>query len=322
MTSRRDFLVTTGLGVLAPAQLVAQPKPVRVGILSPRKLAESSYAPHLVRRLEELGYHDGRTMVLEYRSSDGVVDRYPKLARDLLEKDCGLIFAITNHSAQALHEARPSGPVVFLAIEGDPLRAGLVPNLRRPTGNFTGVYVPQEEMVAKRIEILREAVPVRHLLLLTDPLGKHQLESARKAAEPAGIQLTVVEFPRPPYDFEGAFETGRKANVDAVMLLDSPRFSDDQVLIAALLLKYRLPSVTFSVQHVRAGFLLAYSPNQSKFARRAVEIGVQILKGAKPVDIPVEQADEFELTVNAKTASALGVKMPGSVLVRATRVIE
>jgi putative tryptophan/tyrosine transport system substrate-binding protein len=322
MTSRREFLFAGTVGALAPAHVLAQQKTVRVGVLSPRSLSESSYAPHLVRRLEELGFRPGSTMALEYRSTDGVVERFAPLARELIDRRCDIIFALGLLPTQALRDARAQMPVVFLAIEGDPIRQGLVSNLRRPEGNFTGVYIPQEAMVGKRFEVLREVMPVRRLLVLVDPAGKALVEIARRYAELAGIDLTIVQFSRPPYDFEGAFAQGLRAKVEAAMLLDSPRFSNDRVEISALLLKHRLPSTSYSVQHVQAGILMSFSANQSKAARRTAELGVQILRGAKAADIPVEQADEFELSINAKTARALGVKMPESVLARATRIVQ
>lgn len=322
MTSRRRFLFAAALGAIAPADVLAQQKMVRVGVLSPRALSASAYAPHLVRRLEELGYRDGSAMVLEYRSSDGVVERYAALARELIERRCDLVITLGLLPARALRDARAQMPVVFLAIEGDPVKDGLVSNLRRPEGNLTGVYIPQEAMVGKRFEVLREVLPVRRLLVLADPTGKAQVEIARRNAELAGIELTIVQFSRPPYDFDAAFAQGLRARVEAAMLLDSPRFSNDRAEISALMLKHRLPSISYSVQHAEAGMLMSFSANQLKFARRAAEIGVQILKGAKPADIPVEQADEFELTINARTAKALGVKIPESVLARATRIVQ
>ena len=317
---RRELLVAA-LGAIAPAAL-AQRKTARVGILSPRALSESAYAPHLVRRLEELGYRQGSTMALEYRSADGVVERYAALARELIEQECDLIFTLGLLPARALRDARAPVPVVFLAIEGDPVREGLVSNLPRPEGRLTGVYIPQEAMVGKRFEILREVLPVRRLLVLADPTGKALVETARRSAQLAGIELTIVQFTRPPYDFEAAFQQGLRAEVEAVMLLESPRFSNDRAAISPLMLKHRLPSISYSIQHVEAGMLMSFSANQAKAARRTAELAVQILKGAKPADIPVEQADEFELTINAKTAKALGVKIPESVLARATRIVQ
>jgi putative ABC transport system substrate-binding protein len=322
MTSRRKFLFAATIGVAVPARVVAQQRTVRVGVLSPRPVSESAYAPHLVRRLEELGYRHGSTMALEYRSADGVVERFATLARELVQRQCDLVFTIGLLPARALRDARAQMPVVFLSTEGDPVKEGLVSNLRRPEANVTGVYIPQEAMVGKRFEVLREVLPVRRLLLLADPFGKTLVQIARRNAELAGIELTIVQFSRPPYDFDGAFAQGLRARVEAAMLLDSPRFSTDRTEISALLLKHRLPSISYSVQHTEAGILMSFSANQPKAARRTAELGAQILKGSNPADIPVEQVDEFELSINAKTARALGVKMPESVLARATRIVQ
>jgi putative ABC transport system substrate-binding protein len=225
--------------VLAPACALAQQRPIRIGFLSPRPLAESNYAPTVVKRLAELGYREGREAMLEYRSADGRVSRYPGLAAELLADKCDLIFAIDTAPAKALREARSAVPVAFLAIERDPVTAGVVTQLRRPDGNATGVYIPQEAMVGKRIQILREMLPVRRVLVLSDPISQHLLPAAQKAAAATGIGLTIIELTKLPYDYAGAFEMGRKENVEAVMLVESPRFSTDRAHIAALLNKHR-----------------------------------------------------------------------------------
>src|SRR5437764_5572932 len=183
MTTRRQFLLASAIGAVAPAGAFAQPRQPRIGLLSPRALAESSYAPHLVRRLEELGYRDGSTMALEYRSAEGVYDRFSKLAIELVERKCDVVFSLGIVATHALRNARPLSPVVFLATEGDPVKAGLVSDLRRPDGNSTVVYIPQEALVEKRIELLREVVPLRRLLVLADFIGKDLLDTARRAAE-------------------------------------------------------------------------------------------------------------------------------------------
>jgi putative ABC transport system substrate-binding protein len=322
MTNRRQFLLASATAGLASRAALAQQHPVRIGILGPRSVTESSYTPHLVQRLQELGYRDGSTALLEVRSAEGVVDVYPKLAKQLFERKCDLIFAVGSTPARALRDARSPVPVVFLAVEQDPLKAGIVSDLRRPDGNRTGVYVPQEAMVAKRIELLRELLPLRRLLVLGDPTSKYLVDVARRAAQAAGVQATIVEFSRLPYDFEGALANARKAKAEAVMLLDSPRFSIDGPAIAALFLKHHLPSVGSSMRNAEVGMLLSFSANQTKAARRTAELGVQVLKGAKPADIPVEQADEFELVINAKTAKALGIRLPESIMARATRIVS
>jgi putative ABC transport system substrate-binding protein len=312
------------IGAVAPALIFAQTRPMRIGMLGPRSLAESNYAPGVVRRLAELGYRDGAGAVIEYRSSEGFADRYPRLARELTALQCDLIFAIgTELVARALQDARSLAPLVFVAVDYDPLEKGIVGSLRRPDRNTTGVYVPENALVAKRLEVMHEVVPAaRRFLVLSDTIIQHLLPMARKAAEAAGVQLTIVEFSSQPYDYEKAFQAGLNAKVQAAIVLTSSVFSTDRRKITALLAKYRLPGIGGSLQNAEAGFLLGLTVDTAKFTRRAAEIGVRILKGARPADIPVEQADEFELAINAKTAQMLGIKIPESVLARATRIIS
>jgi putative ABC transport system substrate-binding protein len=321
---RRQFLLASALGVLAPTCAFAQARSVRIGMLSARSLDASFYAGPIVQRLGELGYRESAGMSLEYRSAEGYVDRYPKLARELIDLKCDLIFAIGPElAAGALRDARTSIPVVFLAIDYDPLEKRIVTSLSRPDGNITGVYVPQGALAAKRLEIMHEVVPTaRRFLVLADVFSKDQLEAVRKTANAAGVQLTIVEFSKQPYDFAGAFETGRKAGVQALIGLASGVFASNVATISALLAKYRLPSAGTSAAMAGRGFLLSYGPDVPKTTRRVAEIGARILRGAKPADIPVEQADEYELVINAKTARALGLKIPESVLARATRIVQ
>jgi putative ABC transport system substrate-binding protein len=312
------------IGAVAPALIFAQTRPTRIGMLGPRSLAESNYAPGVVRRLAELGYRDGAGTVIEYRSTDGYAERFPKLARDLIDLKCDVIFAIgAEQAARALQDARSPAPVVFVAVDYDPLEKGIVDSLRRPDRNTTGVYVPQNALVAKRLEIMREVIPTaRRFLVFSDMFTRDQISAARNATDAAGVQLTVIEFSRQPYDYENAFQAGLNAKVQAAIVLSSPVFSTNRSKITALLAKHRLPGIASSLQHAEAGFLLGLNADAVKLTRRAAEIGVRILKGARPADIPVEQADEFELAVNAKTARMLGIKIPESVLARATRIIS
>jgi putative tryptophan/tyrosine transport system substrate-binding protein len=293
-------------------------------MLAPRPLNESFYAPGILRRLAELGYRESTGMVLEYRSSDGFADRYPKLARELIDLKCDVIFAIgAELSVRALQAARAPMPVVFLAIEYEPLEKGIIKSLARPEGNMTGLYLPQNQMGAKRLQIMHEALPAaRRFLVFADATSKGQLVAIRDAAEAAGLQLTVVEFSGLPYDFAGAFEAGKKAKVEGFVGLSSGVFAAGEKPIAALLLKHRLPGIGSTLRMSDAGYLLGFNADVIKVTRRVAEISARILKGAKPADIPVEQADEFELAINAKTARALGIKIPESVLARATRIVQ
>ena len=323
MTTRRRFLLASAAGALAPASAFAQARPVKIGVLSPRPLAESSYSPGVIQRLAELGYREGEGMIFEFRSAAGA-ERFPRLARELIDLKCDVIFAMgPEQTARALQDARSSVPVVFLAVDYDPVGKGVVGSLRNPDRNTTGVYVPQNELVAKRLEIMREVIPrARGFLALADAFSKDQIDSVSKAAEAARVQLSVIEFPKQPYDLVGAFEAGRKAKVEALIGLSSPVFAANEAAISALLLKYRLPGIGATLRGTQAGYLLGYNVDIAKVSRRAAEIGARILKGAKPAEIPVEQADEFELLINSKTARALGLKIPESVRARATRIIQ
>jgi len=292
-------------------------------MLGPVPLEKSIYAPGVVRRLAELGYRDGAGAILEYRSSDGAADRYPKLARDLVDLKCDVIFTIGGEApARALQSAGSPVPIVFLAVDYDPIEKGIVTSMRKPDRNSTGLYVQQNALVAKRLEILREVIPgVRRLMIIVDVFSRDQLPSARKAADLAGVELKLVEFTKLPYDFAAAFDAGAKAKSQAFMALASPVFTANAAVISDHLAKYRLPGIGSSMVHAQAGYLLSFGVDPSKVSRRVAEIGARILKGAKPAEIPVEQADEFELVINAKTARSLGVKVPESVLARATRIV-
>lgn len=319
MSTRRQLLHLASLAMLAPCLVRAQARPPRIGILSARPLAESFYAGGVVKRLEELGYR-----TYEYRSADGSIARYPILARELVDAKCDLMFAIgPAQTALALRDAQSRAPVVFLAVDYDPIEKGVVSSLSRPGGNITGIYVPQAELAVKRMQIMLEVAPgARRLLVFADLYSLEQLAAVSKAAEKARVELTAIEYSTPPYDYEAAFESGRKAGAQAFVGLASPVLAADNAMLSALLVKYRLPGAGTSVPHAEAGFLLSYGADVTKVPRRAAEIGDRVLKGAKPATIPVEQADEFDLAINARTAQMLAIKIPESVLARATRIVR
>jgi len=230
---------------------------------------------------------------------------------------------ISEPAARAFRDARSSIPVVFLAFDYDPVEKGMIASLRRPGGNMTGVYVPQAALIAKRLEIAQEVLPgANRFLVLTDVHTKDQLAALRTAAAARRVQLTVVEYAQQPYDFPAGFEAGRREKVDALILFFSPEFTASRAKLSALFASYKLPVIVPGVMAANPGILVSYSQNQAKIFRRAAEIGVQILKGTKAAEIPVEQPLEFDLVVNLKTAKALGVKIPYSVMARATKVIE
>jgi putative ABC transport system substrate-binding protein len=318
---RRQFLFAAGALLAAPQIALAQARTARIGFLGPRQ--KSVLTPAVLKRLGELGFVEGKNLIVENRSADGVVERFPSLARELIQLKCDLILAVgTEYAARALRDAKTTIPVVILANDYDPVAAEIVSNLRRPGGNVTGVYVPEAGMAVKRLELMREIVPkAKRFLVLADRFSKNSLESVRKAADKMHVEINAETFTTVPYDFESAFARGRAAGIEVVIVLSSPVFLDHRKTIAELALKHRQASAGFSLM-AEAGLLLSYSAKFEKAFSRAGDIAASILGGAKPGDIPVEQATEFELAINMKTARTLGIAFPQSIAVRADLVIE
>jgi putative tryptophan/tyrosine transport system substrate-binding protein len=209
---------------------------------------------------------------------------------------------------------------VFFADDYDPLRAGVIASLARPGGNITGVYLPEPELVAKRVQIMREALPAaRRMLVFSDPFTKEQLAPAREAAKAAGFALTVVEFTKPPYDLVEPLESYSKT--DALMVLTSPALLAQLETLRRPLATHRIPSIGTGAFADR-GLLFGFGALARQALYRTAEMGVAILKGAKPASIPVEQPREFQFVVNAKAAGEMGIKIPPAVLARATRIIQ
>ncbi len=321
MMTRRQFLLAGALSALFAPLVQAQARAPRIGIMSGLPLDRSAYGGPLVRSLADLGYRDGVGAILEYRSADGLTDRYPKQARELVDLKCDLIFAVgSEFPVRALMKLGTPVPTVFWAGDYDPLEKGIVKSLARPEGNVTGVYAPQGTLVAKRLDLLREVRPgARRFLVLADAWSRDHVPDARKAAVVAGVELTVVEFSKEPYDLAQAFATGQQAGAEGIIVLNSPVFRTHFGEILALGTKHRLPSAGSGGY---PGILLGYHADLGKGAARVAALGARILKGVKPADIPVEQQNEFQFVVNLKTARALGLKVPQSLMLRATRVIE
>jgi putative tryptophan/tyrosine transport system substrate-binding protein len=323
MNRREWALALVAFGAAAvSANALAQVRQVRIGVLGPRP--RSVLFPAALKRLGELGYVEGRNMVVEYRSAEGVVERFPTLARELILARCDLIFAVgAEHPARALLDAKTGIPIVILAHDYDPVRAGIVSNLRRPGGNVTGMVNPEAAVAAKRLELLREALPKsRRFLLLADRFSRDQLEAVHEVARRLHVELVAETFATPPYDYDAAFARGRVAGIDAVVVLDSPVFADQGTRISQLLVKHRLPAATFRAVVHEPGFLIGYGIDATKAYAPAGDIAARILKGARPGDIAVEQVTAYEFVVNLRTAKAFGMSIPQSIAVRADRAIE
>jgi putative ABC transport system substrate-binding protein len=271
---------------------------------------------------------EGRNIVTEIRSAEGKPERLPALAAELIALKVDVIVAAGGTSAAlAAKQATKTIPIVFPAAD-DPVTSGLVASLARPGGNLTGLALLSPELVGKCLEQIKEAVPwVSRVAVLWQPgtaperAEKDILQEADLAAGALGLRLPLVRA-RGPEDFPRAFAEIKRRQADALTVLSSPVFVAERRRIAELAIKNRLPTVFAFRSYVDAGGLMSYGPNIADLFRRAATYVDKILKGAKPADLPVEQPTTFELAVNLKTAKALGLTIPSSMLGRATHVIE
>jgi putative ABC transport system substrate-binding protein len=277
--------------------------------------------------LRDLGYVDGRSVVIDYRDAEGKYDRLPALAAELVALKVDVIVAADTPAALAAKQATRTLPIVFIGA-GDPVTIGLVTSLARPGGNVTGLSLLAPELVGKRLELLKQAVPgVARVAALWQPgfvgerTEKDMLKEVEVAARALRVQLQYVEA-RGPADFDRAFSDMTRARADALTVLGSAMFANERRRVVDLAAKNRLPGVYGFREYVDAGGLMAYGPNVADLFQHAAIYADKILKGAKPGDLPVEQPTKFELVINRKTAKALGLTIPPSVLGRADQVIE
>jgi putative ABC transport system substrate-binding protein len=312
----------------APLAVEAQPpgKVYRVGILT-NKASDSAEARQWQAfrlGLRERGWIEGENIVLEYRWTEGNFARLPELVADLVRIRVDLIVARSSAWVQPAKEATSSIPIVFLT-HADPVGSRHVASLARPGGNITGLAVLMTDLAPKELELLSTAVPVakRIAVLWSPDTPSHP--PALKAVEEAGRTLRVqvqAVGARTAAELEGAFAAMARARAQAVMVLGNPLFFAERQRVAELAIKHRLPTMSNLKDIVEAGGLMSYSPNWDDLYRRGAVYVDKIFKGAKPADLPVEQATKFELVINLKTAKALGLTIPQSVLARADQIIE
>ena len=328
---RRAFLATLTGGLLAaPLAAKAQPagKVARIGYLS---ASSPPIAPHqheaFLQGLRDLGYVEGRNLVIEYRFAERKFERLPALAAELVALKVDVIAAGNTPAALAAKQATRTLPIVFWGA-ADPVTDGLITSLARPGGNVTGLTGVASDLVGKRLELLTQTVPgVSRVAVLWHPGGqgertaKDMLKATDVAARALGVRLQSVEA-RGPADIDRAFSEMTGARAGAVTVVGSVMFFIERRRLVDLAAKSRLPAVYTIREFVDAGGLMAYGPNQADLNRRAATYVVKILKGANPGDLPVEQPTKFELVINLKTAKALGLTIPPSLLQRADQVIE
>ncbi len=320
------IVVMISLGTLpAPTPVGAQQavKVPRIGVLRPGAPPDHLLEAFRVA-LRELGYAEGRNIVLEYRWAEGKLERLPELAAELVRLKVDLVTTWSTPAALAARNATPAVPIVFGGV-GDPVRVGIVASLARPGGNATGVSMLAEELSGKRLELLRETVPratrVAMLWNSTNPSMVSRAQETQAAARALGVTLQSLGV----YDlttFDGAFATMTRARPDALLTLIDPFTNQHRRRIVDFAAAQHLPAIYEARELVDAGGLMAYGPSLAAMQRRVATYVDKILKGAKPADLPVEQPTRFELVINLKTAKALGLTIPPSLMVRADQVIQ
>ena len=323
---RRAFLCGLTLGTLA-VPLVARAQPIsvaRIGVLATGNPRSAAPIQAFEQKLRELGYVEGQNLAIEARPAEGKIDRLPDLAAELVRSKVDLIVASGSEATlRAVRKTTSTMPIVMIAIDYDPIKAGYISSLAHPGGNITGVFFQQLELTSKRLEICREAVPkATRVAILWDAFSANQLSPAETAAQALGLSLLRLELKDPPYDYEGAIQLVVRRGGNALFVPSSPLVYRDRTRIANAALKNRLPTIFAHREHVEAGGFIGYGPNMSDMYRRAAVYVDRILKGAKPADLPVEQPTKFELVINLKTAKAIGVTIPQSLLLRADQVIQ
>jgi putative tryptophan/tyrosine transport system substrate-binding protein len=297
----------------------AQTKIARIGFLTP---ASGGVWPEFVAALRALGYVEGQTITFEVRPAGDSLDRLPELAADLVRSKVDVIVAVSPPAILAAKHATSTIPVVMGFWGGEGLlESGLVTSFARPGGNVTGVYMLAAELDAKRFELLLQALPNARKVAVLNPGDGWMFTEVRQAARAAGIQLHITDPPGSE-GYDRLFDTMAKARVDAVLVLSFPRFYYDHQRIIEAAAKRRIPAMYEWGEIGRDGGLLAYGPVRAELNRSVASYVDRILKGAKPGDLPIEQPTQFELVVNLRTARALGLTIPQSILQRAEQVIR
>jgi putative ABC transport system substrate-binding protein len=326
--NRRAFIGTVA-GSLLAAPLAAEAqlpgKSPRVGFLSIfSPLDVPRWREGLTKGLRDLGYTEGHDIAIEYRHAEGHLERLPSLAAELVRLKMDVIVAETTPASLAAKRATTTIPIV-MTIVGDPVGSGLIASLGRPGGNITGLSLQLSDATAKRLQLLREVLPmVSRVAILwnsASPVTPPQLREVEAAAPALGMALESLAV-RAPEDFERAFQEATRRRTGALLVLDDFLVTRHIRQIGALAAKSRLPAIAALVEFAEAGGLVSYGPDYPDLSRRAAIYVDKILKGAKPADLPVEQPTKFELVINLKTAKALGLTIPPSLLQRADQVIE
>jgi putative ABC transport system substrate-binding protein len=321
----RLALVFLSLALCCPAQAQQVKKAPRIGFLAITSPRDMSLRMAAFRHgLRELGYIEGKTIVVDDRYAEGKLDRLRSMTAELVQLKADVIVTSGPIGTRTAKEATATLPIV-MAYDNDPVASGFVASLARPGGNITGLSTHYPEITGKQLELLKEIVPkMSHLAVLGDssePFTAQSLKETERAAKAFGVQLQYLDV-KDPKDVKSALEDARKSRADAAVVLASAIFISQRSQLAELAVKNRLPAVYQASEYVEAGGLMTYGASITDLFRRAATYVDRILKGAKPAEIPVEQPTTFELIINLKAAREIGLKIPPNVLARADRVIR
>jgi len=322
---RRDFILLLAGAMTAPRALRAQQRAMPViGSLYNNYAGPGPAVAGFRQGLSETGYIDGQNVAIEYRFSEGRNDRLPGLAADLVGRRVDVILAAGDPAVLAAKNATSTIPIVF-SFAGDPVEQGLVVSFARPGGNLTGMAIMFAELIPKRFELLTELVPLARVFALivnpNSPGTEPMMRKMQEAARAKGVQLRVLKAGT-ENEIDGAFTTLVQEHVDALVASNDTFFFSARDQLVVLVERHAVPTSYFSREFAAVGGLISYGPNIHEVYRNLGVYAGKILDGAKPADLPVEQPTRFELVVNLRTAAALGLTVPPSILARADEVIE
>jgi putative tryptophan/tyrosine transport system substrate-binding protein len=324
---RREFITLLGGAaawpVFWPFAAHAQQLPGTVPRIGFLQRIRNENVVAFIQGLRDAGYVDGQNALIETRIYETSLDRLPDLAKELVDLKCDVIVAGSRYAFEAVMRATSTTPIVGIDLESDPVASGWAKNLGRPGGNLTGLFLDLPELSGKQIELLKEAVPtLSHLGVLWDStIGEVQFRATQAAARAAGVTLHSLPI-QSPEDFKDAFDRAVRERIDGVVVLSSPLILEQRLQIAGWAMKARLPTISLFTLFPGSGGLMAYGPNLPDIYKRTANYVDRILKGTKVADLPIERPTKFELVINLKTAKALGLTVPPTLLTRADEVIE
>jgi putative tryptophan/tyrosine transport system substrate-binding protein len=323
---RRDFMALVG-GAAASAPFVARAQQQAMPVIGYFHFATPGYAPTaaaFLQGLKETGYIEGQNVAIEYRWAEGQYDRLPAMAADLVGRKVDLIAAFGPPLARAAKNATSTIPIVF-EVGNDAVAAGLVASLARPGGNATGLSILFTQLTPKRLELLCELVPqARTIALLVNPnspTAEPSIRDTQEAARAKGVQLSILNAST-ENEIDMAFANFTNLQAGGLIVAADPFFDTRRAQLVAPAARYKIPTIYFSRESVAAGGLISYGSSLTAVYRQMGLYAGRILKGEKPADLPVEQPTKFEMAINLKTAKALGLDVPSSIVARADEVIE